>query len=191
MKDHFAEPKKNEVDRGDINVLWQMALIGFLDSVVFTLNDDVRLRLLSLRLEANREAQERFLGGAQFPINYDEYLNSAEWKQCRQDLIRKAGNRCEVCGEIFKIRAETKPQISKSLHVHHRSYKRYGGKFWNSPDNVVVLCVWCHSFVHPETDMAAALFKRAWPQGARLKEILESLCRSEGDENLKGAMHKQ
>jgi hypothetical protein len=62
-------------------------------------------------------------------LNYDEYLNSPEWKALREKIKRRDGGRCRLCGG------------SDDLHVHHRSYEHFGNEH---PSDLTTLCRWCH-----------------------------------------------
>ncbi len=66
--------------------------------------------------------------------NYEEYLQSAEWKALREEAKERAGRMCENCG------------ANANLVVHH----------WRYPDllthddleNLVTLCRPCHDDLH-------------------------------------------
>lgn len=64
---------------------------------------------------------------------YYQYLLSDEWKNKKQSLINKRGDRCEKC--FFK----------KPLDVHHKTYER----IFNEPDeDLILLCRDCHKYHH-------------------------------------------
>lgn len=52
----------------------------------------------------------------------------------RKIALRRAGYRCERCGE----RGE--------FHIHHKTYERFGHEL---PSDVEVLCLACHGAQHP------------------------------------------
>jgi hypothetical protein len=64
--------------------------------------------------------------------DYAEYLNSPEWKQRRQESLRRAKYTCARCGRI-------KP--AAQLHVHHLTYERLGNEL---PSDLQVVCLVCH-----------------------------------------------
>lgn len=66
-----------------------------------------------------------------FSFQYLTYINSAAWRARRQRALRRAGHRCQVCGE------------GRRLQVHHVRYDNLG----NEPDeDLTVLCWYCHTW---------------------------------------------
>ena len=66
---------------------------------------------------------------------YAAFIDSAEWKRIRKGALVRAGFRCQRCSSEENV-----------LHVHHRSYKRFGGR--ELPEDLEVLCVPCHRQQH-------------------------------------------
>jgi hypothetical protein len=66
-------------------------------------------------------------------MNYQEYLQSEDWKMLRQIVIERQRGQCAECGRDIK-------------GVHHKTYP----KRWeeDSPDNLVGLCGKCHMEAH-------------------------------------------
>lgn len=64
---------------------------------------------------------------------YQQYLQSAHWKQIRLQALDEAGHRCQLCNS---------PQ---QLNVHHRTYERRGEELLG---DLTVLCRSCHSRFH-------------------------------------------
>jgi hypothetical protein len=92
-------------------------------------------------------------------VNYNEYINSDEWR-IRARMIRKAaGNRCQLCN-----------CNNKSLHVHHRSYDRLGDEH---PGDLTVLCEDCHKKFHSD-----AKYTRE-----EVLQALESVKNSQADQD--------
>ena len=60
---------------------------------------------------------------------YRIYIHSPAWKARRERAIRRAGNRCQVCGE------------RKRLQVHHVSYANLGHEL---DEDLTVMCFGCH-----------------------------------------------
>ena len=58
--------------------------------------------------------------------------------------IRRERPACEVCG-------------SKTKHVHHRRYRRFGS---NKPGDLIAVCEMCHYFIHPHGNMTREAFKQ-------------------------------
>jgi transcription elongation factor Elf1 len=79
------------------------------------------------------EKQLRLLELREMP--YDEYLRTDEWNNIRSRAVRDAKLKCQRCGKRGK------------LHVHHLSYSHLGEERDNE---LLVLCVSCHSKYHPE-----------------------------------------
>lgn len=71
--------------------------------------------------------------------DYDEYLQSPEWKAKRDQAHELAKHRCQLCNS------------PERLHVHHRTYERIGQE---DPTDLTVLCDRCHANFH---DVAEAL----------------------------------
>lgn len=68
---------------------------------------------------------------------YVEYLWSPEWRQRRAMHIRQADFTCDRCS--------TRTRKYGELHVHHKSYERFGRE--DSAD-LEVLCAACHQKEH-------------------------------------------
>ncbi len=67
---------------------------------------------------------------------YTEYLKSPWWRARRLAVIRLRGERCERCGCRYH------------LQLHHRTYERVGRE---RPEDVELLCRWCHQREHGHT----------------------------------------
>jgi hypothetical protein len=67
---------------------------------------------------------------------YWEYLQTPEWKCRRNDHLKRAGYRCQVCNADSVL-----------LDVHHRTYERRGSE--NHRD-LIALCRTCHDLFHRE-----------------------------------------
>lgn len=65
---------------------------------------------------------------------YREYLLTSEWNARREQQLRRAGYRCQVCNAS-----------RKQLNVHHRTYERRGNEEFK---DLIVLCKDCHSIFH-------------------------------------------
>ncbi len=68
-----------------------------------------------------------------FEFSYKEYLLSEEWKQTRQRILDRDGNRCLVCNS------------PKNLNVHHRTYERIGAEH---DSDLTTMCQPCHAVFH-------------------------------------------
>ena len=60
---------------------------------------------------------------------YLTYLDSAEWRERRREIIEARGRECEYCGE------------TEGLELHHLTYERLGEEL---DEDLVLLCEACH-----------------------------------------------
>ena len=70
-------------------------------------------------------------------IRYQDYLESKHWHTVRQAALRRAGHKCQECGE------------TRQLNVHHSIYDRLGAE---EDRDVIVLCSTCHNRFHGKDD---------------------------------------
>jgi 5-methylcytosine-specific restriction endonuclease McrA len=84
------------------------------------------------RQRAEREAR-RQRENREWWAWYDGYLESDEWRQRRQRVLRRAGGVCEGCGE------------RTANQVHHLTYDRVGGEMLF---DLVAVCDSCHRRIH-------------------------------------------
>lgn len=68
-------------------------------------------------------------------MRYASFLNSRYWKYCRLKVLRKADYRCSLC------------HSKRILNVHHKTYEHHGNE-WNFDEDLIALCVECHSKFH-------------------------------------------
>ena len=66
-------------------------------------------------------------------FNYHDYLRSDEWKVKREEAIKRADRRCQICFS------------PNDLNVHHRTYDRVGNE---RNSDLIVLCKECHAKFH-------------------------------------------
>lgn len=64
---------------------------------------------------------------------YKDYLQTPEWGAKRNEMLKRAGHRCQVCNR------------SGRLEVHHRTYERRGSEL---EADLFVLCADCHDLFH-------------------------------------------
>jgi 5-methylcytosine-specific restriction endonuclease McrA len=88
----------------------------------------------ALRREAR---QRRYAELVTMP--YRQYLLTPEWQATRQDALKRAGYRCQLCAR------------RSGLQVHHRTYVRRGRETRN---DVIVLCGGCHGAFHKASTLA-------------------------------------
>ncbi len=69
---------------------------------------------------------------------YEEYLRTPEWRARRQEALKRAQYRCQLCNTN-----------QSPLEVHHRTYERLGAEV---PEDLFVLCYSCHQWYHRKPD---------------------------------------
>lgn len=65
---------------------------------------------------------------------YYQFIHSRAWLWIRKRALHRAGYKCERC------------RSHEHLHVHHKTYARFGGN--ELPEDLMVLCVDCHTVQH-------------------------------------------
>jgi len=73
--------------------------------------------------------------------SYNQYIQSPKWERKRQQRLDLAGDRCELCNR------------SSNLHVHHRTYERFGEE---RISDLIVLCRTCHDAFHDRLALHSA-----------------------------------
>lgn len=66
-------------------------------------------------------------------VNYDDYIQSREWRKKAEAAKKRAGYRCQVCNG------------QDNLEAHHRTYERLGHEH---DTDITVLCEKCHKKAH-------------------------------------------
>ena len=61
-------------------------------------------------------------------------LDAASYERLRQQILRRDGWRCQVCGTM------------ENLQIHHQQYRSHSGADIES--NLITLCADCHSTIH-------------------------------------------
>lgn len=67
------------------------------------------------------------------PVDYQKYLQSAEWKELRRQVILRAKGTCERCKEWPVV------------NVHHLTYERLGKELL---EDLLGVCTKCHREFH-------------------------------------------
>lgn len=70
---------------------------------------------------------------------YKEYLNSIEWKNKREQVLKRDKYKCKRCAN------------NVNLHVHHGTYARI---FKENLDDLFTLCIGCHELYHKENTVS-------------------------------------
>ena len=61
-------------------------------------------------------------------------LDPVSYESLRQQILRRDGWRCQMCGAM------------SNLEVHHRDFRSHSGE--DSEENLITLCTGCHARVH-------------------------------------------
>ena len=70
-------------------------------------------------------------------------LDPASYEILRQQILRRDGWRCQVCGAM------------SNLEVHHKEFRSHSGN--DSELNLITLCTTCHAQTHSERNFLALL----------------------------------
>ena len=70
---------------------------------------------------------------------YNEYLQSPEWKEKRRLKAEEQNYTCEICHKI----------VRKGFHVHHKTYSRFMNE---SLSDLMFLCEDCHMKLHKKRE---------------------------------------
>ena len=66
-------------------------------------------------------------------VTYKEYLQGHHWQKIRKAALKRAGYRCQLCGN------------RESLSVHHNNYESIGCE---RAKDVIAICQHCHKVHH-------------------------------------------
>ena len=114
-------------------------------------------------------------------LEYEAHLKSEKWKSLRKECFRRAGYRCEFCGEVARLAA------------HHVRYPKNGFKR-DSVENLVAACSKCHGICHgiltfrrvePDLAMRKARIVASYPHGRR-RDLMLSLVEAEENGDREG-----
>jgi 5-methylcytosine-specific restriction endonuclease McrA len=94
-------------------------------------HEDAKWRELNAAWEEQQRKRDE--QDAAWWANYNNYLQSAAWRELRPRIFRRAGGICEGCRQ------------AEATQVHHLSYKNVTNEFlWE----LVAVCDDCHARVH-------------------------------------------
>lgn len=93
---------------------------------------------------------------------YEAFLQSDEWKSKREEILRRDGYRCFICGS------------EKDLCVHHETYN-FG---WMPPNEwLTTLCRNCHRDFHKISEAIAGIFAKEFDNTMwRVDEMIKSFA---------------
>ncbi|MBA3950431.1 MAG: hypothetical protein H0X57_00945 [Rubrobacter sp.] len=126
-------------------LVWLVLDTGFFAVLVASFLLGMLLRLVGVGEQEeriHRPPSEDGGGGRIVPLQphdlrvmpYKDYLQTPHWKRKREDKVRAAGHRCQLCN-----------RGSVTLNVHHRTYERLGEEL---DEDLTVLCRDCHNTFH-------------------------------------------
>lgn len=70
-------------------------------------------------------------------ISYSEKLKDPRWQRKRLEVLQRSDFSCECCQET-----------EKTLHVHHKFYKKGAAPWEYDADDLQSLCEDCHDLIH-------------------------------------------
>lgn len=114
-------------------------LVGFLNLSTFNKNSkrkrkrNTKSKLIKIKPFKEIYKKDPLLTNQE---NHKKYLKSGVWKRKRCFLLKKRGCKCEMCKKKFK---------KEQLHIHHKTYRRWGAEYQN---HLQVLCSSCHNKLH-------------------------------------------
>src|SRR5262245_4803234 len=85
------------------------------------------------------------------------FYQSAAWHRLRKQALHDAGWKCVRCGADLV-------GLGRAAHVHHRKRVKRAPALALEPQNLMPLCVECHSQVHANHD-ALGCDVNGWPTG--------------------------
>lgn len=96
------------------------------------------LRSLILgRSRAQVERMESAMGLRRASVTYREMLSDPRWQRKRLEVLQRSDFKCEHCGAA-----------DKTLHVHHKAYKRGRLPWEYGTKELLALCQDCHQAEH-------------------------------------------
>ena len=73
---------------------------------------------------------------------YNEFINSDEWKSKKEKIIEERGLYCEKC-ENFEFN-------KSKLHLHHKNYDKEFGM--EADEDLILVCENCHNELHQDAE---------------------------------------
>src|SRR5690349_6338903 len=96
------------------------------------------------RMARTRPIAARGARKAKKEKRYDAFMASPEWKKIRRGAIRRAGYRCAYLTYV-EGKGWKRCKTTEHLHVHHKTYARFGGG--ELPSDLIVYCKAHHELV--------------------------------------------
>lgn len=117
------------------NILINKIIDNEIDLLNLDINDKEKDILRNKYLESLNEYKSYSKFTRDFWKRYYKYLQSKEWKLLRQDVFKRDGYKCLLCGD-------------KANHCHHLSYGSMVKNGGSKRIECASLCKKCHELVH-------------------------------------------
>ena len=92
--------------------------------------------------------------------NYEQYLKwDDNWRLLKNKIKEERGERCEKC------------RSEMELHLHHKTYKNIGNE---KPEDLVILCEYCHKKEHLRITWGL-FYDKEVEDGSIISEIAEAV----------------
>ena len=117
------------------NILINKIIDNEIDLLNLNINDKERNILKNEYLELLREYKSYSKFTKDFWKRYYKYLQSKEWKLLRQEVFKRDGYKCLLCG-------------NKANHCHHISYSMFLKTGNSKRLECASLCKSCHDKIH-------------------------------------------
>jgi hypothetical protein len=98
-------------------------------------------------------------------MSYYEKLRDPRWQEKRLEIMKRAGFRCENCGND-----------KKTLHVHHGYYERGLDPWEYDNDTLWCLCEDCHKDAEEERTFINRMIGKLKPCGAKMEFVTHYLA---------------
>lgn len=79
-------------------------------------------------------------------VHYYKYLKSDRWQEKRQQVLKLASNKCQLCSSV------------NDLNIHHNTYINVGSE---PLEDLVALCSHCHKAIHNLKHVQSRLFSES------------------------------
>jgi len=99
-------------------------------------------------------AQQRLLELRTMP--YEEYLQTPEWRQKREQALVRDNYCCRLCNS------------DERLHVHHQTYERRGNE---DLEDLTTLCEECHERFHRKINQAESKIEQRYQRREFIERV--------------------
>lgn len=113
--------------------------------------------------DQERDRLSRIFGTPEFKRRYRAYINSPQWNLLREQVLERAGGRCERCNKV-----------PKRVEIHHLTYERFENELLSD------LQLLCNDPCHVESDSERRAFSDSLraerSEEARRESSRETYC---------------